>query len=94
MKTFQRQLTGHLSVRLFPLSRLISTYKTLGRVTLGQLKKKLGRVVLDHGASCLGPSFNRGELAWGELSLVRVVLISKERNTRRAARMFFFSFKN
>ena len=34
-----------------------------------------GRVVLDDRASCLCPSFNRGELSWGELSLVRVVLI-------------------
>ena len=35
-------------------------------------------LVLHYGASCLGPKFNWGKLSWGELSLVRVVLIPKE----------------
>ena len=37
----------------------------------------MGRLVLLYGACCLGPSFYRGELSWGELSLVRVVCNSK-----------------
>ena len=37
----------------------------------GELSYIMARVVLDDGVNCLGPSFNRGEL-----SLIRVVLIS------------------
>ena len=37
-----------------------------------------GELSSECGASCLGASFLRGELSWGELSLGRVVLIPCE----------------
>ena len=35
----------------------------------------MGHIVLDDGASCLSPSFKRGELSRGESSLIRLALI-------------------
>ena len=39
--------------------------------SLGELSYNTGRVVLEYGASCLGPNLTGASCLWSELSVVR-----------------------